>query len=330
MKIFNTLEKNKYVQKYGRKILDARANSLKKKAVKGKYRFTNRQKESNKLCLILTGYSENIWKDVLDRMVAYIPKDIDVCLLSSGIYCDYLEKDAKKNGWSYLSTKDNNVATIQNIAINLFSKAEFIYKVDGDIFLTKDTFKNLDRTYKYVSEKERYDVGFVSTLLNVNGCGYIKILEEFNLLEDYDKKFERAKYICGSFNEAILIDGDAALYMWGKDKKELSNIDEVSKVFEHKPFSYSFCIIRYSIGLILFTRQVWEEMGRFKVYLGSGMGKEEEQFCKFCVMNCKAMVIAENSVVGHFAYGKQRSKMNEYYAKNRHLFKLNKDIKNGK
>src|SRR5574344_2528256 len=159
--IAQKVEKNKIVLKYGRKIKNSIREHKKKKAIKGKHQFINRQHGYKKMCMILAGYKPLVWEDVKARILNYIPKDIDVCLLSSGKYCDYLADDAKKYNWSYLSTSDNKVTLIQNIAISLFPKAELIYKLDEDIFVTKDFFRCLEDTYRDVERNSYYDVGFV-------------------------------------------------------------------------------------------------------------------------------------------------------------------------
>lgn len=327
MKLVQKLEKNKTVLKYGRKIKDNIRKSKIKKAVKGKYVFINRQKEHKKMCMILAGYKDLIWNDVEERLKKYLPEDIDVCLLSSGKYCENLEKTAKKNNWSYLSTSENKVTLIQNIAIDLFPKAELIYKLDEDIFITEKFFSNLEKTYYEIEKNSNYDVGFVSCLLNVNGFTYIPILDELKLLKEYENRFGHARYICGSYEDAILKNSEAAKFMWGSSDERLKNIDELSKVFEIKKFSYLICPVRFSIGAILFSREVWEEMGRFKVGIGSGMGADEVQICNFCMSNCKLIAISENSVVGHFGYGPHSKEMNKYYADNKAIFKSKRKLK---
>src|SRR5574344_659207 len=249
MSIIQKLEKNKTVQKYGRKFRKYSFEKRKNRAVRGKYTFINRQKKQKKLCIILAGYKDIIWNDVESRLIKYIPKDVDVCLMTSGKYSEKLSSTAAKNKWSYLSTKENKVTLIQNIAISLFPNAELIYKLDEDIFITKDFFKNLETTYYEVENNNSlYDVGFVSCLLNVNGFSYITLLDEFGLRKDYEKKFGRARYICGCFDDAILKNGEAAKYMWGSSDDRLKDIDSLSATFEKKPLNYTVCAVRFSIG----------------------------------------------------------------------------------
>ena len=62
------------------------------------YRFVDRRAQNNKCCFILAGYKEFLWKNVFMRFKQFIPKDVDVCVISSGIYSDKLEKIARENG----------------------------------------------------------------------------------------------------------------------------------------------------------------------------------------------------------------------------------------
>ena len=63
-------------------------------------------------------------------------------------------------------------------------------------------------------------------------------------------------------------------------------------------------------------------MGRFKVGLGTNMGQDEVQLCKYCMIESKAIIISENTVAGHFSYGPQTNAMKEYYNSHREIFKV--------
>ena len=99
------------------------------------YTFENRSKNSENLCIILAGYKEFTWDIIFDRINKFSNKDMDICILSSGLYSKRLSDIAKKYNWSYLSTKQNKVTLIQNTAFKLFPNAKFIYNIDEDIFL---------------------------------------------------------------------------------------------------------------------------------------------------------------------------------------------------
>ena len=54
--------------------------------IRGKYRFTSRKKGCIKMCIILIGYKQFLWSDVIGRFRTFVPDDVDVCLVSSGKY----------------------------------------------------------------------------------------------------------------------------------------------------------------------------------------------------------------------------------------------------
>lgn len=69
----------------------------------GKCKWFNRQKNKKKLCIILAGYKSFLYDTVFDRVERYIPSDIDVCIVSSGVFDKKLYDIAEKNQWSYLT-----------------------------------------------------------------------------------------------------------------------------------------------------------------------------------------------------------------------------------
>jgi len=280
----------------------------------GKYKFENRKKDYAKLCIIIAGYKPFLYNTIFGRIKKFIPKDIDVCIVSSGKYDEKLSKIAEENEWSYLSTKRNCVSLVQNIGINMFPKAEYIYKLDEDIFVTENYFETLFNTYKKCEEEGEYKVGFVAPTIPINGYGNMKILKRFNMVEYYKEKFEKPLYAAGR-DRKIESDPEVAKFMWGEGG-HLPKLDEMNKTMQQDEFSYNACPIRFSIGAILFSRKLWEDMKFFKVKRGSCMGLDEEQICSFCVNNSKAMIISNNSVVGHLSFGTQNETMKNYFIEN--------------
>ena len=51
------------------------------------------------------------------------------------------------------------------------------------------------------------------------------------------------------------------------------------------------------------------------------MGVDEEAFCQYCMIQSKAMIVAENAVVGHLAYGPQNKEMERYYHLHKEKFR---------
>ena len=321
MGLIEKMEKNQTCIKMVRKAKKMRADSQRKKRVKGKYKFINRKNDNKKLCIILAGYKKFLWEDVFGRIEKYAPKDIDFCIVSSGLYSEDLAKIAEKNNWSYLSVKQNKVTLVQNIAINLHPKAKKIFKLDEDIFITENLFTQLEKTYDKMEKEGRYNIGFVAPLLPINGYANVNVLEKTGLIEEFDKKFGKA-YHDGDGQAPIIKNPDIAKFMWGETEEKLRDIDKLSKEFSEQEFSYSICSIRFSIGAILFSREIWENMGRFKVGLGTNMGQDEVQLCKYCMIESKAIIISENTVAGHFSYGPQTNAMKEYYNSHREIFKV--------
>ncbi|MBQ3451999.1 MAG: hypothetical protein IJG32_07020, partial [Selenomonadaceae bacterium] len=116
----------------------------------GKNIFIDRRKNSNYLLMILAGYKSFLYEDVFARVKAFTPKHFDVCVISSGLFDETLNKIAAENDWSYLSTIENNMPLIQNLTIMLHPQAKFIYKMDEDIFITEGVFDTLMKTANYV------------------------------------------------------------------------------------------------------------------------------------------------------------------------------------
>lgn len=321
MSLYDKLAKNETCLKIVRKARSVNIERNRKKRVRGKYTFIDRKKDKDKVCIILAGYKQFLWEDVFGRIEKYAPKDIDICIVSSGLYSEELAKIAEKNDWSYLSVKQNKVTLVQNIAIDLHPKASKIYKIDEDIFVTKNFFEKLDETYNKVEKESNFRIGFVAPLLPINGYTNVHVLRKTGLLECYEKKFGKP-YHDGCTEEPVIKNPQVATYLWGETEPKLRNIDALDEEFSKQEFNYSVCSIRFSIGAILFSRDIWEAMGRFAVGPGNNMGQDEVQICEYCMIQSRAIIVSENTLVGHFSYGPQTQAMEEYYNKNREIFKV--------
>ena len=320
-KVRELLKKNKLIFGIWNKFYQRKLNKKEEAKLKGKYEFIDRSKKSENLCIILAGYKEFLWKEVFERIEKFIPKDFDVCIVSPGMFNEKLVELCEKNSWSYLSVEMNKVTLAQNIAIHLHKSAKYIYKLDEDMFITEEFFENLKETYLKVKEENKYKVGFVAPLININGYSYRRILEKTNLLSKFEEKFKSA-YMDATPGEQIIENGEIAKFMWGNGNQELKNIDEISRKFSKEEFSYSICPIRFSIGAILLPRETWNKMEKFDVCRGNNMGLDEVKLCQFCTIYSRVMVISENILVGHFSYGPQTSEMKKYYQEHKEIFSL--------
>lgn len=287
-----------------------------------RYKFENRSKNKGTVCMILAGYKEFTWDIVFERIKVFSDDSIDICIVSSGLYSERLSEIAKNNGWSYLSTKRNCVTLAQNMAVKLFPKAEYIFKLDEDIFITKNFFNTLKSTFNKVQENGTYNVGFVAPILPINGYCHVVLLEKLGLIDYYEQNFEKVKYAAGS-DRMIENNPDVAKFMWGENDK-IPHIDTLDKFLGESEFSYSASTVRFSIGAILYTRQLWRDMHYFKVGVTKAMGVDEVQICEFCLTNSKAMVISENTCAGHLSFGPQNFEMEKYYKLNQDKFSIKK------
>lgn len=274
------------------------------------YLFENRSRGHQKLCMVLAGYKPILWPAVFQRLRRFLPEDVDVCILTSGICSEELRQLCADNRWSYLATKKNKVCRIQNLAIYLHPNARYFYKLDEDIFLTDGFFDGLYRTYQMAVEQSKYEIGFVAPLIPVNGYGYVRVLEKLGLTEDWEKQFGPAVFTDGvHHHSAILEQAAAARYMWGETQPELRDIDELNRRWRLYPPEYRLCPIRFSIGAILFTRGAWLDWGMFPVNWSAGMGLDEEWIARCCALRGRAGVVSENVLVGHLGYGPQTQEM---------------------
>lgn len=287
------------------------------------YTFDYRGSGSKELLVVLAGYKEFVWESVFARLHAYVPQGVDVCIVTSGLVRNELKEMCREYEWSYLSTEMNNVSLALNLAIWLHPEADYIYKMDEDIFVTDGVFETLKKTYQQVEESGRYTVGFVAPLVPVNGYGHVRLLELFDAVDLWEKRFGALKYSdCFYHHRTIWKEPEAACFMWGEDNPKMGSLDQMQTILQKKALQYSVCPIRYSIGFILFRRENWIKMETFPVLEYRNMGADEEWLCQFCMMQARAMVIAENAVVGHLSYGAQNQVMEQFYYRHREKFSL--------
>jgi len=282
--------------------------------LRDRYLFQNRQKGQTKLCMILAGYKPNLWDSVFHRIIRFLPGDIDVCVMTSGQECPTLMRLCEDQGWSYLATRHNKLTRIQNLAIYLHPNAQYIYKLDEDIFITAGFFERLYQTYQRAEQELSYDLAFAAPLIPVNGYGYVRVLERCGLKRDWEQKFGPAVYTDGKHHHtAILERGEAARYMWGETQPVLRNIDVLAETLADTMDSYTICPIRFSIGAILFSRDTWLDWGLFPVDWTVGFGLDEECIAHYCMFHGKAAIVSESTLVGHLAFGPQTEEMLQCY-----------------
>lgn len=279
-----------------------------------RYFFVNRSKKSKYLILILAGYQEYVWDKVLDRIKKYAPTSYDICVVSPKIKSKKLMDICKNNQWSYFRLKANKLAIALNTAIKLHPNAEYIFKLDEDIFVGENFFLDMVKTYDYAIVKNEYKVGFVAPVMNINGASYNYFLDFIGIKNEYIEKFGNARITCD--DDAVYKSGDAALYLW---KKTLP-LDDTVKSFSNQPIGYHQCSIRYSIGAILFKREFWQ-MARGFISPGNGeLAWDEMCLCSYCINSSSSILICNNVFAGHFGFGPQKKFIIPLYMSKKNLF----------
>lgn len=283
--------------------------------------FLNNAKGCSSACFILAGYKQFTWEMVFKRLKKFCPENIDVCIVSSGLFSQELDAYARKNNWSYFATKRNSVTLALNSAIKSFPNAENIFKLDEDIFLTEGFFEELPRIYQVASRD--YFPAFSAPLIPINGFGYRVILEKLNLVDLYAKKFEHPIVSAGPFMQ-IESNPEVAKFMWGAtgDVPQIDSLNAMFKASCGEKDEYRVCPIRFSIGAIYFKRKTLEESGWLPVNKGNGMGVDEVFLCNLATSKSKAIVVSEKQVVGHLSFGKQNKPMEEYCISHKEVFDI--------
>lgn len=283
--------------------------------------YIDRSNGRKKLCVILAGYKEYLYPFVFKRIEMYLNNDIDICVATSGRWSEQVNEICKKNGWSYLSTKENNVNLVQNIAIKNHPEAEYIYKLDEDIFITKNYFDKMYNSLDHFTENNMYVPGMIVPVIPLNGFSHIFILKKYGLLTYYEKHYEKPLYMT-SPKRKIEKDPSVAKMFWGENGK-IPHIDTMNLDFEKNEESEEICPIKFSIGAILFPRSTWEEMGYYSVSRHyPALGVDEQEICSFCMLKSKPIIMSLNTVVGHFSFGNQTESMKLYLRDHPEMFEI--------
>lgn len=284
--------------------------------------FLDNSTNSETACFILAGYKEFTWDIVFKRIKTFCPEDIDVCIVSSGLYSDDLKKIAENYNWSYISMKRNCVTLALNSAIREFKSAKNIFKLDEDIFITEGFFDSLPKAHE--EAKKDYFPCFSAPLIPINGYGYRQILEKLDLTQKYAELFEYPKVSAG-IRMKIENNVDVAKFFWGNDGfiPQIDDLNrQIKEISTYDNRDYSICPIRFSIGAIFFERKILEDVFWFPVKLGNCMGLDEEFLCNIATTKSNAIVVTESQVVGHLSFGKQNKIMEEYFKCNQEIFEI--------
>ena len=300
------------------KLSEKRWKMREAKRLKCHYQFKDRSHGFDKMVMMLAGYKDYLYPEVFGRFQKYLIEGLDVCIITSGKFVPEIDKMCEENGWSYLTTKENHVSLVQNVALNLHPSAKLVFKLDEDIFLCEGFFENMLRAYEHAKEGQ-YEAGVIAPLIPVNGYGHVRVLEKLGLSDKYEELFgERPVYAAGP-EHIIENDPKVARFFWGEEGF-VPSIDEMNRRFSSESLEERPCPVRFSIGAILFERSLWENMHYFAVNMRYPIGTDEEDICAYCVNSSHPVMVSENVLVGHFSFGPQNVAMKEFFEENRTIF----------
>lgn len=271
-----------------------------------RYNFVDRSKGESTLVVVLAGYKQYLWCATLTNLHKHQPENVDICIVSSGMYSQALADLCEEHMWSYISVKRNSPGVAINKAIYLHPNADYIYKLDEDIFISSGFFENLKNGYDYSYKYSLLEPGFVAPVLNLNGVSYSVFLREFNLEAAYREKFGNIIIRCGDL--PIHNSPETAWWIW---QHTLPFEEKAEKLAENQ-MSYTICNTRFSIGAILFRREFINNIGGFKSDWHSGvLGVDEDELCRDCISLSRPMYIINTVLAGHFSFYPQEQYMKQ-------------------
>ena len=266
----------------------------------GIHRFTDRSRGNCRMLVILAGYKPPLWPLVIPRIARHAPVDLDVCLcLPGGAAAEEMHRFAEQYDWSVLETDANLLSLAINLAIQKHPRAEYIFKLDEDMFIAEGFFEDLQSGLATVEEAGVHRPGLVVPVINVNGGTYLRFLDTVGQREAYQSRFGEIRQACSGI--AAHHDPAAAAFLW----EHALPIDTVADRFRAQGFGYETLPIRFSIGAFLMRRELWGNMGGFDVAAPGVLGWEEKQVCEYCMDASRPIVVLRHVFAGHFAFGPQ-------------------------
>lgn len=286
---------------------------------RGRYVFINRSKNADNLLIVVAGYQEYLWDSIFERIACFCPRDYDVCIVVPGEGNGDIKKIksyCRDNSWSFIQTKKNKLAFAQNIAVREHKNAQWIFKLDEDIFIGNGYFDGLKEAYEYTKSETEYSPGIVVPVLNVNGVTSLDFIKMINAYETWVELFGENARKRSAISSPAWNSPEAAVWIW----KNTFPLDEKIKNMKSNARIYSLCPMRFSIGAFLIERSYWNEMHGFAVAREGILGVEEDLLFRYSMSRCRVIVIANRVLAGHFAFGGQKERMYQFYNENKNDF----------
>jgi hypothetical protein len=268
---------------------------------------------------MFAGSKPELWPFTLPRFKAALSPS-DVCIISPGLRNDDLANLCRNEGWSYLSTATPDASLAQNVCYRLHERAEFIVKVDEDMFLLPGSIAALVEQYRRIKAEGVTDPGFVAPIIPVNGFCYRYLLEALGLLDEFEERFGRA----GIAASGLLIHCDplVARWIW----KRTAPLEATASLIASRSRQTILCPVQFNTGMIVFERAFWEMIGHFPVLRRrlvfgiSTEGVDEAHLCASAVNASRPGIVTTAVMAGHFAYEPQYAAMKSLLSSRPDLF----------
>jgi hypothetical protein len=280
--------------------------------------FDDRRQGARTLVCIIAGYQPELWHASLSSFAAAL-HDVDVCVVTPGLAVDELRAQCTSRGWSYLGTATNDPSLAQNLCYRLHPDARMIVKVDEDIFLLPQTIVNLVRRYDAI-RASGVNPGYLAPIIPINGFGCRPLLEMLDLLEEFEERFGKAGTVHSS--EPIHDDPLAARWVW----ERTAPLAETARKLSSVPVRDLPCSVRLNLGIVVFERTFWEEIGqlpvrRRRLVMGlSNTDADEEHICTQAVAASRPGIVTTAALAGHFGFPAQHDAMLSLLESKPHLF----------
>jgi len=303
--------------------------------------FVDNRSKSKVTVLLLAGKYHFLWDITFRRMYEY-SSGYDVIVVNpGGLNREKALSLVKEFGWSYFESYPALLEAAENYVIHNLVESPLVIKVDDDIFITNHTFPKLISGYKRIAECGA-EIGFVAPVLNVNTISYYYFLQTLDLTEQYSHLFEDPMIFRNWKKQMIWYDGRTAEWIW----EHSLPLNDISEIFaERNRDSFVPIPTRFSIGLILFEREFFEQtLGFFatfpkvkltvknhKASSGSNLkiplfpDIDEASINFYSDWSHRGRFLILDAFAGHFSYFPQTEHMKKWYEKNKE--RLIRDIK---
>jgi hypothetical protein len=107
-------------------------------------------------------------------------------------------------------------------------------------------------------------MSFGSVVIPINGFGWVPFLEIMNIKEEFAQRFPDVELKQDCMDVAVWDNKEVNEYIWDK----CLDIEKTASTFvlnQKGHFQDLLCPHRYSIGTIIFSHKVWEQMGGWRV-----------------------------------------------------------------